>query len=255
MLIIHDAKELTKMRAACKLAAEILEKTGKQVRPGVSTEFLNNYALKLATEAGAVMAPYGYKINPEDVPFPKHICTSRNNVVCHGIPNPKEIVKNGDILNIDVTVILDGFHGDTSKTFLVGKCSPQAKKLVEVAEAAMHEGINAAKAGECISNIGLAIENYVKPFNYGIVEELTGHGVGRSFHQEPTVFHYHNPSYKLKLKPGIIMTCEPMINLGSKAVRLLGDGWTIVTADGKLSAQFEHTIAITEQGTEILTQA
>lgn len=242
------------MRAAGRLAAQILSLTGKQVRPGVSTEYLNNYALNLANEAGAIMAPYGYKASPTDTPFPKHICTSRNHVVCHGIPTKQETLKNGDIINLDVTVILDGFHGDTSRTFLVGKCSPQAKKLVEVTEAAMYEGINAAKPGECISSIGLAIENFIKPHKYGIVEELSGHGVGRKFHQEPTVFHFYNPKYKLRLKPGIIATCEPMINLGKKDVRLLDDGWTVVTADGKLSAQFEHTFVILDSGPEILTK-
>lgn len=253
MIEIHSKSEIEKMRAAGRLAAQILIETGSRVKSGVSTGELNDYALELATKAGAIMAPYKYKASPTDTPFPKHICTSINNVVCHGIPKSKEHLRKGDIINIDVTVILNGYHGDTSRTFIVEKCSENAQKLVDITEKALHEGIKAANPGECISGIGLAIENFVKPHNYGIVEALTGHGVGKKFHMDPSIFHFYNPKYKLKLKPGMIFTIEPMLNRGSKEVRLLDDGWTIVTADGNLSAQFEHTILVTETGHEILT--
>ena len=254
MIEIHNQAEISKMRAAGRLAAEILTELGELAKPGVSTGELNDHGLALATKAGAIMAPYQYKAQPTDPPFPKHLCTSINNVVCHGIPKNNEYLKKGDIVNIDVTGILNGFHGDTSKTFIVGNGKPAALELVKVTEEAMYKGIEAIKPGDCISGIGLAIENYIKPFNYGIVEDLTGHGVGRKFHQSRTIFHYYNPKYKLKLKPGMIFTCEPMINQGTKQVKLLNDGWTIVTADGKLSAQFEHTILVTEDSYEILTQ-
>lgn len=254
MIEIHNKVEIGKMRSACRLAAEILEETGRKVASGISTGYLNDYALELATKAGAVMAPFQYKINPMDPPFPKHICTSINNVVCHGIPKNNEYLKKGDIINIDVTVILNGFHGDTSKTFLVGECKTNTKILVEIAEKAMYIGIDELRPGNCISQVGLAIQNFIQPYNYGIVEELTGHGVGRKFHQEPVVYHFYNSKYKLKLKPGMITTCEPMINQNSKHIKLLDDKWTIVTIDGKLSSQFEHTVLITENGYEILTK-
>lgn len=254
MIEIHNKDEIQKMRSACRLAANILAETGSKIKPGISTGELNDYALELATKSGAIMAPFQYKINQTDIPFPKHICTSINNVVCHGIPKNNEYLKKGDIINLDVTVILNGFHGDTSRTFLVGECKPDAKKLVDVAEKAMYAGIERIKPGNCISEIGLAIENFVKPHGYGIVEELTGHGVGKKFHQDPAVYHFYQPKYKLKLKPNITLTCEPMINIGSKHIKLSNDGWTIVTSDGQLSAQFEHTILITENSSEILTK-
>lgn len=254
MIEILNKLEIDKMRRACKLAAEILEATASKIKMGISTGELNDYALELATKAGAIMAPYKYKINPTDVPFPKHICTSINNVVCHGIPKDNEYLKKGDIINLDITVILNGFHGDTSKTVFVGDTTLANKKLIEITEKALYVGISEMYSGNCISNIGLAIEKFIKPYKYGIVEELCGHGVNKKFHTEPSVFHFYNPKYKFKLRPNITLSCEPMINAGSKKIKLLNDGWTIVTADGKASAQFEHTILIAEQGNEILTK-
>jgi len=254
MIRIKSKSELKKMRAAGRLAARILNDVGSKVKRGVSTLELNDYANELTLKAGARSAPYLYQVNPTDPPFPKHVCTSINNVVCHGIPKDNEYLKKGDIINIDITVILDGYHGDTSRTFVVGKAKPPAKKLAETTQQAMMVGIDAAKPGGCVSDIGKAIEAYVKPHRYGIVDRLTGHGLGRFFHEEPTIFHCYNPSYRRKIKPGMCFTCEPMLNLGSKDIMLLADGWTIVTVDGGLSAQFEHSLAVTEDSVEILTK-
>ena len=254
MIDIKGAWEIQKMRAAGKLAALVLEEVGSKVRKGVSTLELNDYANEITLKHGATSAPFMYRNKKSEPPFPKHICTSINNVVCHGVPKANELLKNGDIINLDITVILNGYHGDTSKTFCVGNVKPATKKLVDTTKEALMVGIRAVKPGNCISEIGKAIEEYIKPLGYGIVEQLTGHGIGRSFHEDPPVFHFYNPAYKYKLKPGLIFTIEPMINQGGKEVYLLDDGWTIVTADKKLSAQFEHTILVTDSGHEILTQ-
>jgi len=254
MIHIKSKRELEKMRAAGRLAAEILAEVGSKVRRGITTLELNDYANELTLKAGAISAPYLYQVSPTDPPFPKHLCTSVNHVVCHGIPRDNEYLGKRDIINIDITVILDGYHGDTSRTFIVGKAKPPARKLVEITEKAMLEGIAAIKPGGCVSDIGKAIEAFVKPYKYGIVERLTGHGVGLKFHEEPAIYHYYNPDYKQVIKPGMTFTVEPMLNQGTKDIYLLEDGWTIVTADRKLSAQFEHTLAITEDGVEILTK-
>lgn len=253
MIVIHSEKDLEQMRVVGRLAAQLLLEIEEFIKPGISTEDINSFGETYAKKHNAIMAPFKYKI-PGCPPFPKHLCTSVNNVVCHGIPDKKVILKNGDILNVDVTLIVNGYHGDTSKTFKIGKVSNTASTLVDVTETAMYLGIEQMRPGNCISSIGLAISNYITPLNYGIVEDLTGHGIGRKFHQEPSVFHFYNPKYKMLLKPGMIMTCEPMINQGGKEVYTLDDYWTIVTADGKLSAQWEHTVAITENGPEILTK-
>ena len=255
MVEIKTKQDIEGMRRAGRLAAEILNKVGEKVKSGISTLQLNDYVDQLTTEAGAISAPYLYRASPTDTPFPKHCCTSVNHVVCHGIPSDKVWLSKRDIINIDITVILDGYHGDTSRTFFAGKPKPEIKKLVETTQQAMLRGIEAVKPGACISEIGLAIEEFVKPHKYGIVEELTGHGIGKKFHQSPAIYHFYNPSYKLKLEPGMCFTVEPMLNLGTKEVGLLDDGWTIITKDGKWSAQFEHTILVTENGVEILTLA
>lgn len=253
MVTIKSKRELEKMRAAGRLAARILDEVGSKVKRGVTTLELNDYANELTIKAGAKSAPYLYQTSPADPPFPKHVCTSVNHVVCHGIPNSDEYLRKGDIINIDITVILDGYHGDTSRTFIVGRAKPPARKLVDITYKAMMEGISAVKPGGCVSDIGKAIEAFVKPHKYGIVEKLTGHGLGRNFHEEPAIFHYDNSAYKRLIKPGMTFTVEPMLNQGSKDIYLLDDGWTIVTSDRKLSAQFEHSIAVTEDGVEILT--
>lgn len=253
MIVIHSKTDLDHMRKVGRLAAQLLDEIQTILKPGISTECINEYGRLFAERHKAIMAPFNYKITPDCPPFPKHLCTSVNNVVCHGIPNKNEILRKGDIINVDVTLILNGYHGDTSRTFMIGKVKPEIKKLVEVTERAMYCGIEQMKPGNCISEIGRIISQFVAPYKYGIVEGLSGHGIGKRFHQEPAVYHYYNPNYKLLLKPGMIMTCEPMLNQGSKYVRTLDDQWTIVTYDGKLSAQWEHTVAITEDGPEILT--
>lgn len=242
------------MRAAGRLAAEILEELGTKVKRGVSTLELNDFANELTIKAGAVSAPHLYKAHPTDIPFPKHICTSVNNVICHGVPRDNEYLSKGDIINCDITVILDGYHGDTSRTFIVGKVKPNAEKLVEITEQAMYTGIEAVKPGGCISNIGAAIEDFIKPHKYSIVEQLSGHGLGINFHEDPQIYHFRHPTIRRKIKPGMCFTIEPMINEGTKFIKLLDDRWTIVTSDGKLSAQFEHSIAILEDKVEILTK-
>jgi methionyl aminopeptidase len=254
MIIIHSKKELEAMRTAGRIAAQLLAEIEGIIKPGISTEEINEFAVEFGAKHKIIMAPYNYVVSSDCPPFPKHLCTSINNVVCHGIPRKNAILKKGDIINVDVTPIVEGFHGDTSRTFLVGNVSKEAQKLVEITEKALYVGIEQMRPGNCISSIGQAIQNFISPHNYGIVEELSGHGVGRKFHHDPSVFHYYNPKYKLRLKPGMIMTCEPMINQGTKQIMALDDQWSIVTADGKLSAQFEHTVAITEDGPEILTK-
>jgi methionyl aminopeptidase len=255
MVYINTKEDIAGMRAAGRLAADVLNKVGKKVRYGVSTLELNDYVDQITSEAGATSAPFQYKASPTDRPFPKHCCTSVNQVVCHGIPSDKVWLSKRDIINVDITVILNGYHGDTSRTFFAGKPKPEIKKLVEITEQAMHKGIESVKPGACISDIGKAIEEFVKPHNYGIVEQLTGHGIGKNFHQEPAIYHFNAPHYKLELVPGMTFTVEPMLNLGTKEIGLLDDGWTIITKDGKWSAQFEHTILVTDSGVEILTKA
>ena len=254
MLYIKTEAELEKMRAAGRLAAEILEKLSSKIKPGVSTLELNDFVDELTVKAGAISAPFMYKTKPTDPPFPKHICTSVNNVVCHGVPKADEYLQEGDIINCDLTVILDGYHGDTSRTFAVGKVIKQTQKLLKRTKKALEVGIKAIKIGGQTKDIGTAIENYIKPYKYGIVEELTGHGIGQHFHEDPSIHHYKQNLYSWKIKPGMTFTIEPMINLGTKKVILASDGWSILTADGKLSAQFEHTIAVLENKVEILTK-
>lgn len=240
--------EIQRMRDAGKLAAEVLYETGLRVKPGISTLELNDFAHRFTIKKGGESAPLNYK------GFPKSICTSVNNVVCHGIPKKEEILKEGDIINIDITVRYKGYHGDTSKTFAVGKISENAKKLIEITEKAMWVGIQAVKPGNRICDIGNAIEEFIKPYGYGIVRELAGHGIGKNFHEEPIVPHYKNNEVKIVMKPGMTFTIEPMINEGTYEVIFdENDHWTVRTKDGKLSAQFEHTILVTPDGYEVLT--
>jgi len=254
MIYIKSERELKKMRAAGRLAAETLEELGSKIKPGISTLELNDFANEMTLNAGAVSAPYMYKVKPTDPPFPKHICTSINSVVCHGIPKQDEYLEDGDIINCDITVVLDGYHGDTSRTFLVGKVIKQAQKLVKRTEKALYQGIRAIKIGGNTKDIGTAIEKFIKPYKYGIVEVLTGHGLGKYFHEDPAIPHFRQSKINWKIQPGMTFTIEPMISLGTKDVSLSSDGWTIKTADGKLSAQFEHSLAVTDKGVEILTK-
>ena len=243
--------ELNKMRAAGRLAAELLDYLTPFVKEGETTEKLNELAHNFTIEHGAVPAPLNYR------GFPKSICTSINEVVCHGIPSEKDVLKSGDILNIDVTVILDGFHGDTSRMFLIGDVSDEHKKLVQDTYESMMVGINTVKSGSDVKDIGNAIEAFIKPKGYGIVQEYCGHGICKVFHSDPMVVHYatDHPSYSMKLRKGHTFTVEPMINMGQAGTELMDDEWTVKTVDRKFSAQFEHTIAVTDEGVEILTES
>jgi methionyl aminopeptidase len=253
---IKSPAEIEGMRAACLLAARTLRAASQLVKPGVATEEINRFVHDYTIEAGAVPAPLHYGADPSKgvPPFPKSVCTSINDVICHGIPSRDQILEEGDIVNIDVTSILDGFHGDTSRTFFVGDPSPEARKLVEVTEACMHKGIGAVRPGGRVRDIGSAIQEYAESFGYGVVREYVGHGIGRRFHEPPQIPHYRARGPNPRLMPGMIFTVEPMINAGGPATWLdPEDGWTVRTEDGSLSAQFEHTVLVTKDQVEILT--
>ncbi|MCA1993398.1 MAG: type I methionyl aminopeptidase [Coleofasciculus sp. S288] len=246
-IVLLSSREIEKMRRAGRLAAELLAHLAPMVQPGVSTLELNDEAERWTIAHGAKSAPLGYH------GFPKSICTSINEVVCHGIPNAKQILKDGDIINIDVTPILDGYHGDTSKTFFVGTPSPIAKKLVEVTQECLRRGIAEVKPGSRIGDIGAAIQEYAEANGFSVVRDFVGHGISNIFHTAPQIPHYGTRGKGKKLRPGMVFTIEPMINEGTWEVEVLADKWTALTKDRKLSAQFEHTIAVTENGVEILT--
>lgn len=247
-VILKTPEEIEKMRIAGQLAAEVLEMLNEHVKPGITTDELNTIAHNYITEVqGAIPAPLNY------MGFPKSICTSVNQVVCHGIPNDKPL-KNGDIVNIDVTVIKDGWHGDTSKMYYVGEVAPFAKRLVEITQECLYLGIRMVKPGVKLGDIGAAIQAFAEKNRYSVVREYCGHGIGKDFHEDALqVLHYGKPDTGLVIEPGMTFTIEPMINLGKRNVRLLQDGWTVVTKDRKLSAQWEHTLAVTDTGVEILT--
>jgi methionyl aminopeptidase len=246
-ITLLSKREIEKMRQAGQLAAQLLDHLAPIVQPGVSTQTLNDEAERWTIAHGAKSAPLGYK------GFPKSICTSVNEVICHGIPSPKQILKDGDIINIDVTPILDGYHGDTSRTFMVGTPSPTAQKLVAVTEECLRLGIAAARPGGTMGDIGAAIQEYAEAHGFSVVRDFVGHGISHIFHTPPQVPHFGVRGKGRKLRPGMVFTIEPMINEGTYEHLLLADGWTAITKDRKLSAQFEHTIAITEDGVEILT--
>lgn len=250
MIIIKNTVEIEGIRQSSHLAAETLTYLSQFVKPGVSTEELNILAHKYIISHHAIPAPLNYS------GFPKSICTSINDVVCHGIPSKKEILREGDILNLDITTILNGYYGDTSATFPVGKISVQAKKLIEVTKKSMNLAIEHLKPGRVLNDcVGKVIESYIKKFGFSVVRELGGHGVGIKFHEDPFVYHFDYPREKIILKPGMIFTVEPMINASSDHRVALdqNDSWTIRTFDHSLSAQFEHTVLITQTGHEILT--
>ncbi len=245
---IKSAREIQKMRAAGHLAAQLLQYIEPFVKPGVSTEELDRLCEEWTQAHGAISAPYGYN------GFPKHICTSVNHVVCHGIPNRKQVLRDGDIINIDVTLIVEGYHGDTSKTFCVGQVSETAHQLVEITAECLMLGIAEVKPGARLGDIGAAIQAHAEGKGFSVVRDFVGHGIGRVFHTEPSIFHYGTRGKGMRLRPGMVFTIEPMINEGTWEVKVLEDGWTAVTQDGLLSAQFEHMIAVTEAGVEILTR-
>lgn len=247
-IVLLSKREIEKMRRVGRLAAKLLDHLEPLVKAGVTTLELDEEAERWTQAHGARSAPLGYH------GFPKSICTSINEVICHGIPSKKQVLKQGDIINIDVTPILDGYHGDTSKTFFVGTPSPVAKKLVEVTEKSMYLGIAEVKPGNKIGDIGAAIQEYAESQGFSVVRDFVGHGVSNIFHTAPQIPHYGIRGKGKKLRTGMVFTIEPMINEGTWEGIVLSDGWTAITQDGKLSAQFEHTVAVTETGVEILTQ-
>ena len=247
--------EIAKMRAAGRLGASVLEMIGEHVAVGVTTETLNDICHAfIVEELECVPAPLNYASAPGQIPFPRSICTSVNHVVCHGIPTPKKTLKSGDTINIDVTVIKDGFHGDTSKMFLVGKPSVLAERLVRITQECLYRGIEAVRAGAHLGDIGYAIQSHAEANHFSVVREFCGHGIGRQFHAEPQVLHYGRPNEGIELLEGMTFTIEPMINAGRRHVKILPDQWTVVTKDHKLSAQWEHTLLVTATGAEVLTR-
>ena len=249
-VIIKTPEQIEKMRVAGRLAAEVLDLIGEYVKPGVSTQTLDDICHKHITEVQkAIPAPLNYR------GFPKSICTSVNHVICHGIPEENKILKEGDIVNIDVTVIKDGWHGDTSRMYFVGEPKQRAKRLVDVTYEATKLGIQMVKPGVTLGDIGAAIQAHAYKNRYSVVYEYCGHGIGQTFHEDPQVLHYGRAGTGLKLEQGMTFTIEPMINIGKRHSKLLGDGWTVVTKDRSLSAQWEHTIAVTEDGYDVLTES
>lgn len=244
---IKNEEQIEGIRNCSKLASKILMEMGKMVKPGISTESIDEACYEMTLDHGAIPAPLNYR------GFPKSCCISVNEVVCHGIPSDY-ILQDGDLVNIDVTPILDGYYGDTNYTFYCGKVSEDDKKLVEVTNEAIYKGIEQVAPGVHLSNIGFKIQKFVERKGFSVVRDYTGHGVGLEFHEPPTVLHYGRPNRGIKLRPGMVFTIEPMVNAGDYPVYLdKKDGWTVFTSDGKRSAQFEHTILVTSQGFEILT--
>lgn len=252
-IYIMSAEEIEGMRRVGRLAARLLDHLKDMVKPGISTEALDAEAVKFTKAHGATNGPLGYK--PSGMtPFPKSICTSVNDVVCHGIPSPKQILADGDIVNVDVTPVLNGYYGDTSRTFFVGTPSPEVRQLVEVTEECLKLGIAEVAPGKRIGDIGAAIQEHAERFGFSVVREFVGHGVGKVFHTAPQIPHFGERGKGRRFVPGMVFTIEPMINMGTWRTKMLKDGWTAVTADGRLSAQFEHTLLVTDTGVEILTK-
>jgi methionyl aminopeptidase len=244
---IKSAREIEAMREVCRMAAETLQKVGPLIRAGISTDDINQFVHDDTLQAGAIPAPLNY------MGFPKSVCTSINEVVCHGIPSDRKL-RDGDIINVDVTHKYKGFHGDTSATFYVGAPSDDAKRVTEISRRCLDLGIAQVVPGARIGDIGAVIQEFAESQGCGVVRDFVGHGIGREFHEEPKVSHTGVRGQGLRLKPGMIFTIEPMINLGDWRVEVLDDEWTAVTKDGSLSAQFEHTVLVTETGCEVLTQ-
>ncbi|HEX4938960.1 MAG TPA: type I methionyl aminopeptidase [Candidatus Kapabacteria bacterium] len=247
-IIIKTPELIEKMRIAGRLAAEVLEMIGEHVKPGVTTEELDRVCHDyIVNVQQAIPSPLNYR------GYPKSICTSVNHVVCHGIPSDKKVLKRGDIVNIDITVYKNGVHGDTSKMFVVGEASIQAERLIRVTQECLYLGIKMVKPGVRLGDIGHAIQQHAENNHFSVVREYCGHGIGEGFHEEPQVLHYGRPNTAVMLEPGMIFTIEPMINAGKRFTKLLPDEWTVVTKDHKLSAQWEHTILVTDTGFDVLT--
>jgi len=248
-ITLKSPQDIEHMRVAGRLAAEVLQVVAPFVKPGVSTGELDRICHEhIVNVQGAIPANIGYR------GYPKATCISANNIICHGIPNDSKILKDGDIINIDVTVIKDGWHGDTSRMYFVGTPSVMAKRLVEVTREALFRGIRAVRPGATLGDIGHAIQTYAEAQRFSVVREYCGHGIGKVYHDEPQVLHFGKPGQGLVLKEGMTFTIEPMINEGTRYAKVLPDGWTVVTKDRKLSAQWEHTIAVTRDGADILTR-
>lgn len=246
-IILKTPEEFQKMRVAGKLAAEVLEMIEPYVKSGITTNELNDICHKYITETQhAIPAPLNYH------GFPKSICTSVNHVVCHGIPSDKPL-RNGDIVNIDITVIKEGYHGDTSKMFCVGDVAPHAKRLIDVTQECLYLAIKMVKPGICLGDIGNAIQQHAEKNRFSVVREYCGHGIGKIFHEDPQVLHYGKPGTGIEIKPGMTFTIEPMINAGKRDIKLMNDQWTVITKDHRLSAQWEHTLGVTENGAEVFT--
>ena len=245
---IKDEAAIEKMRVSGKLTAAVLDMIGEHVKPGVTTEALDTLCHDyIINDLQSIPAPLNYR------GFPKSVCTSINNVVCHGIPGPK-VLKKGDIINIDVSVIKDGWHGDSSKMFIVGEGSILAKRLIDVTQQCLYLGIEMVKPGASLKAIGRAIQDYAEKHHYSVVREYCGHGIGEAFHEDPQVLHYDDPEITdTILEPGMTFTIEPMINAGGPQIRQMQDGWTVVTKDRSLSAQWEHTLLVTDTDVEVLT--
>lgn len=245
-ITIKTPEEIEKMRAAGKLAADVLEMIGPSIKAGVTTDEINQICHDYIVDHGAIPAPLNYH------GFPKSVCTSLNHVVCHGIPNEKPL-KEGDILNLDVTVKLDGYHGDTSKMFVVGKPSILAERLIRVTQESLYMAIKMVKPGMRTGDFAAVIQKHAEQHGYSIVREYCGHGIGAVFHEEPQILHYGTAGTGDLLEPGMCFTIEPMINAGKRHTKLMRDGWTVLTKDRSLSAQWEHTLLVTDDGVEVLT--
>ena len=251
-IFIKNAEDIQKMRIAGRLASEVLDYITPFVIPGVTTDALDKLCHDyMVNVQGCIPAPLNYAPDGH-APYPKSICTSINQVICHGVPSDRAL-KSGEIINLDITVIKDGYHGDTSRMFMVGNVTPQARRLVKVTYESMWIGISKVKPGAHLGDIGYAIQQYAEKSGFSVVREFCGHGIGKAFHEEPQVLHYGKPGTLARLAPGMIFTIEPMINAGRREIPEMGDGWTIKTKDRSLSMQWEHTVLVTETGYEVLT--
>ncbi|OIP37824.1 MAG: type I methionyl aminopeptidase [Deltaproteobacteria bacterium CG2_30_63_29] len=246
-VIIKNEAQIAGIRKACKATKEILDGIGEHIKPGITTEAINTIVHDHTLRLDAIPAPLNYR------GFPKSVCTSINEVVCHGIPSPNAILAEGDIINVDVTCIVEGYYGDASRMFTVGKVSDEAQKLVTVAAECLQIGIEQVQPGKDFGEIGFHIEKHAQENGYSVVRDFGGHGIGLGFHEEPHVFHFGSRRRGIRMKPGMVFTIEPMINVGVYNVKILSDGWTVLTTDKKLSAQWEHTVAVTNGGCEVLT--
>lgn len=253
-IIIKTDEQISGIRTACKLVALILDSLEGKIIPGITTGEIDTWCTQMIAEAGAIAAPLNYQ-PPGHTPFPKSICTSVNHVICHGIPNDTKTLRNGDIVNVDITVVLNGYFGDASRMYMVGTPNGSAKSLCEGTVRCLEAGIAAVKPDVEICEIGNAIHVVADNLGYGVVHEYCGHGIGLAFHESPQIVHYRNSTSKQKMIPNMVFTIEPMINAGKRHIKIMPDGWTVVTKDRSLSAQWEHTIRVTETGAEILTVA